>query len=84
MYAACLSGIFVCQQNGLYFTRDEASNAVIAATGGLVAALLAAILVTRLVYALARVAAPEDTSADFMRSVEPRRTGIRPTRPEMH
>jgi hypothetical protein len=76
-----LAGIFVCQQNGLVFSHDEASNAVIAATGGLVVALFAAVLATRVAHVVSRVAAPEDTSADFMRSVEPRRTGIRPSRP---
>src|SRR5262245_38115468 len=64
-----LSGIFVCQQNALAFSGDEASNAVITAMGGVVVALLAAIVVTRIIYALTRVAAPEDTSAGFMRSV---------------
>lgn len=78
-----LSGIYVCQQSALSFSHNEASNAVIAATGGLVVALFAAVLATRIAYAMSRVAAPEDTSADFMRSVEPRRTGIRPARPEV-
>lgn len=80
LFLGGLSGIYACQRNGLYFTRDEASNAVIAATAGLVVALFAAVVVTRLVYAATRHAAPEDTSGDFMRSVEPRRTGIRPAR----
>lgn len=73
-----LVGIYACQHNGLFFMRDEASNAVVSATAGLVVTLLAAIVVTRLVYAATRLAAPEHTSKDFMRSVEPRRTGIRP------
>jgi Na+/melibiose symporter-like transporter len=80
LFLGGLSGIYVCQRNGLYFTSDEASNAVIAATAGLVVALFAAVVVTRLVYAVTRLAAPEDTSGGFMRSVEPRRTGIRPAR----
>jgi hypothetical protein len=75
-----LVGIYVCQRNGLYFLRDEAANAVISATAGLVPALFAAIVATRLVYAATRRSAPEDTSKDFMRSVEPRRTGIKPAR----
>lgn len=78
-----LAGIYVCQQYGLTFSRDEASNAVIAATGGLVVALFAAVLATRIAYAVSRVTVPENTSANFMRSVEPRRTGIRPSRPEV-
>jgi hypothetical protein len=78
LFLGGLAGIYAFQRNGLYFTRDEASNAVISATAGLVVALFAAIVVTRLVYAATRLAAPEDTSGDFMRSVEPRRTGIRP------
>lgn len=76
-----LAGIYACQKNGFIFSPDEASNAVIAATAGLVAALLAAVMATRIIYALSRVAAPQDRSADFMRSVEPRRTGIRPSPP---
>jgi hypothetical protein len=75
-----LAGIYVCQRNGLFWTSDEASNAVISATAGFVAALFAAIVATRLVYAATRRSAPEDTSKDFMRSVEPRRTGIKPAR----
>ena len=50
LFLGGLSGIYACQRNGLYFTRDEASNAVIAATAGLVVALFAAVVVTRLVY----------------------------------
>jgi hypothetical protein len=53
---------------------------VISATAGLVVALLAAVVVTRLLYAATRHTAPVDTSGGFMRSVEPRRTGIRPAR----
>jgi hypothetical protein len=80
LFLGGLIGIYVCRSNALVWTRDEASNAVISATLGLVVALLAAIAVTLFAYWASRVAAPEDTSRDFMRSVEPRRTGIRPAR----
>jgi hypothetical protein len=83
LFLGGLLGIYAFPRNGLYFTGDDASNAVIAATAGLVVALFAAVAVTRLAYAATRVAAPEDTSGDFMRSVEPRRTGIRPARTSM-
>src|SRR5690349_24912332 len=72
LFLGGLAGIYVCRSNALLWTRDEASNAVISATAGLVVALLFAIAATRLVYWAAQVAAPEDTSRDFMRSVEPR------------
>ena len=78
LFLGGLAGIYAFQRNGLFFTPDEASNAVIGATAGLVVALIAAIVLTRLAFAATRLSAPEDTSKDFMRSVEPRRTGIRP------
>jgi hypothetical protein len=80
LFVGGLVGIYACQRNGLFFTSDEAANAVISATAGLVVALFAAVVVTRLAFAATRLSAPVDTSKDFMRSVEPRRTGIRPAR----
>lgn len=56
-----LTGIYAFERHWITFTSDAAANKVIGATAGSMATLLAAVLTTRLLYAVSRQKSPRNS-----------------------